>query len=129
MGKSKSGGRKTTSKSGLNPRKQALERAARAERNFPIPLYMWDFGQCDSKRCTGAFLSRQGYLQTMRVGQSFRGVVLSPLAKTAVSRADIDIVRETGSSVIDCSWGKKKEERTKEEVYCCIVFIIILLFY
>ena len=105
MGKSKSGGRKTTKKSGLNKRKQALERAAREQRAFPIPLYMWDFGQCDSKRCTGARLSRGGYLQTMRVGQSFRGVVLSPLAKIALSPADIDIVKSTGSSVIDCSWA------------------------
>ena len=105
MAKGKSGGRKTTTKSGLNKRKQALEKAARDKRDFPIPLYMWDFGQCDSKRCTGAKLSRGGYLQTMKVGQAFRGVVLSPLAKIALSPADVNIVQKTGSSVIDCSWA------------------------
>ena len=105
MPKGRAGGRKTTTKSGLNKRKQILEKVAREKRGFPIPLYMWDFGQCDSKRCTGARLSRGGYLQTMRVGQAFRGVVLSPLAKIALSPADVDIVRSTGSSVIDCSWA------------------------
>jgi pre-rRNA-processing protein TSR3 len=102
----KSGGRQGRTKTGgLNARKQALERAAREARGFPVPLYMWDFGQCDSKRCTGAKLSRSGYLTTMRVGQPFRGVVLSPMAKFAVSPADLDIVKTSGSSVIDCSWA------------------------
>lgn len=29
---------------------------------LPIKLYMWDFEQCDSKRCTGRKLERLGYL-------------------------------------------------------------------
>jgi pre-rRNA-processing protein TSR3 len=41
----------------------------------------------------------------MKVGQAFRGVVLSPLAKIALSPADVNIVQKTGSSVIDCSWA------------------------
>eukprot|EP00946_MAST-07B_sp_MAST-7B-sp1_P001813 g1813.t1 len=102
----RSGGRAGRTKTGgLNARKQALEKSAREERNFPVSLYMWDFGQCDSKRCTGAKLSRGGYLTTMRVGQPFRGVVLSPMAKFAVSPADLEIVKSSGSSVIDCSWA------------------------
>ena len=102
----KHGGRQgKAKKGGLNQRKQAIETAARKARAFPVSLYMWDFGQCDSKRCTGAKLSRGGYLKTMKVGQPFRGVVLSPMAQFAVSPADLDIVKQKGSSVIDCSWA------------------------
>ena len=39
-------------------------------------IVMQDFGQCDGKRCTGRKLCRLGYMKDMRVGQSFRGVVL-----------------------------------------------------
>jgi hypothetical protein len=30
---------------------------------FPIKLAMWDFGQCDAKRCTGQKLSRAGWIK------------------------------------------------------------------
>jgi pre-rRNA-processing protein TSR3 len=74
-----------------------------------LQLRMWDFQQCDSKRCTGRKLSRLGYVDTIRVGKSFRGLVLSPRGKGSVCKKDIDIIKSKGLSVIDCSWARLDE--------------------
>lgn len=57
-------------------------------RLFPVTLRMWDFQQCDSKRCTGRKLCRFGYVKSMKPGQHFRGLVLSPAGEHIVSPAD-----------------------------------------
>jgi pre-rRNA-processing protein TSR3 len=36
-----------------------------------------DFDQCDPRRCSGKKLSRLGLIHELKVGQKFRGVVLS----------------------------------------------------
>ncbi len=74
-----------------------------------LKLRMWDFSQCDPKRCTGARLSRRGILQSMPLRQPFRGIVLSPNGKISVSPSDKDILEENGISVIDCSWARLAE--------------------
>jgi len=74
-----------------------------------LSLRMWDFAQCDPKRCTGARLARKGIFKRMPLKQSFRGIVLSPEAKIPVSPADIDILEKSGMSLIDCSWARLKE--------------------
>ena len=82
---------------------------ARSRREFPVKLFMWDFGQCDAKRCTGRKLSRlgawgalavpcvavlsgawrrAGYVKTISVGTPFQGLVLSPAGEKAVSVED-----------------------------------------
>nr|CCA25371.1 conserved hypothetical protein [Albugo laibachii Nc14] len=80
-----------------------------SRRSFPVKLFMWDYEQCDAKRCTGRKLCRLQYMRSMRPGQSFRGLVLSPNTKTVLSAADRNLVESTGISVIDCSWAKLSE--------------------
>jgi len=74
-----------------------------------LRLRMWDFQQCDPKRCTGAKLARRGIFERMPLKQSFRGIVLSPKAKIPVSPADLEIVEKSGISLIDCSWARLQE--------------------
>ena len=74
-----------------------------------LRLRMWDFSQCDPKRCTGARLARRGIFQSMPLKQPFRGLVLSPNGNISVSPADVDILEQFGLSVIDCSWARLAE--------------------
>uniref|UniRef100_M4BTS6 18S rRNA aminocarboxypropyltransferase n=1 Tax=Hyaloperonospora arabidopsidis (strain Emoy2) TaxID=559515 RepID=M4BTS6_HYAAE len=83
--------------------------ASYRRRAFPLTLRMWDFQQCDAKRCTGRKLCRLGYIKSMKPGMHFRGLVLSPAGEQAVSAADRELVMGTGISVIDCSWAKVQE--------------------
>jgi pre-rRNA-processing protein TSR3 len=86
----------------------ATRRRQRRE-SMPVKLLMWDFDQCDPNRCTGRKLARMGYMKEMKLGCPFRGLVLSPNAEKAVSRADKELVDALGISVIDCSWARLSE--------------------
>ena len=44
--------------------------------NFPIKLTMWDFGQCDVKKCTGRKLERLNCLKTLKLTQASQGIIL-----------------------------------------------------
>ena len=59
-----------------------------------LQLRMWDFAQCDPKRCTGARLARRGVFRTMPLKQPFRGLVLSPNGTTSVSPSDRPILED-----------------------------------
>ena len=74
-----------------------------------LRLRMWDFSQCDPKRCTGARLARRGIFKSMPLKQPFRGLVLSPNGSESISPADSGILEEYGLSVIDCSWARLAE--------------------
>ncbi|CAH9072339.1 unnamed protein product [Cuscuta europaea] len=79
------------------------------EENTPRPsvqLAMWDFGQCDAKRCTGRKLARFGLLKELRVNSFFNGIALSPAGSHCISREDHVLIEQKGLAVVDCSWAR-----------------------
>ncbi|CAN1356500.1 18S rRNA aminocarboxypropyltransferase [Linum perenne] len=88
------------------PNGQAPEEEATAPK---IQLAMWDFGQCDAKRCTGRKLARFGFLkemQELRVSSGFGGIALSPVGTQCVSKEDHSLIQRKGMAVVDCSWAR-----------------------
>lgn len=71
-----------------------------------IQMGMWDFAQCDPKRCSGRKLCRLKVIEEFRVGQKFRGVILTPSGTRVISPADKEIVKQGGLAVVDCSWAE-----------------------
>jgi hypothetical protein len=68
--------------------------ASRANPLDGLELRMWDFAQCDPRRCTGAKLARRGVFRPMPLRRPFRGIVLSPNGTVSVSPADRPILDE-----------------------------------
>ncbi|XP_065874053.1 uncharacterized protein [Euphorbia lathyris] len=71
-----------------------------------VQLAMWDFGQCDAKKCTGRKLARFNLLKELRVNSGFGGIALSPVGSQCVSKDDYSLIKRRGLAVVDCSWAR-----------------------
>lgn len=71
-----------------------------------VPIYVYDEGQCDPKRCTAKKLVRLGLAVEVRdLRRSPKGcLVLDPAAEKAVSAEDKAPVQANGILVMDLSW-------------------------
>jgi hypothetical protein len=91
---------------------------ARAIRRAKLPrLAMWDFGQCDAKRCSGRKLARLGMCENLEVKVRFPGVVLTPTATELISPADRWVAlgeEERGGRSKTKKKKEKKEEKKKK---------------
>jgi hypothetical protein len=56
--------------------------------DLPCKLSMWDYRQCDPKRCSGRKLARHGLVAELRMNARFAGVALTPTADSTISPAD-----------------------------------------
>ncbi|KAA1120486.1 ribosome bioproteinsis protein tsr3 [Puccinia graminis f. sp. tritici] len=74
-----------------------------------FPVAMWDFDHCDPRKCTGKKLGRLGLMTELRVGQRFRGIVLSPEGTIPVSPGDLEQITKHGIAVVECSWARLEE--------------------
>ncbi|CAJ0916892.1 unnamed protein product, partial [Mesorhabditis belari] len=71
-----------------------------------VKLGMYDFNQCDPKRCSGRRLVRFGLIDEIRLGTRFPGLMLSPIGVSTLSPADRTFIEQNGLGVVDCSWNE-----------------------
>lgn len=71
-----------------------------------VPIYVYDEGQCDPKRCTAKKLVRLGIAKEVHdLRRVPRGcMVLDPASEKAVSAEDLRTVQSSGILVMDLSW-------------------------
>lgn len=71
-----------------------------------VRLGMWDFAQCDPKRCSGRRLVRVGIIAEFKLSFKFPGLILTPSGTRVISPADTTTMRACGLAVVDCSWAQ-----------------------
>eukprot|EP01083_Nonionella_stella_P067363 178135_1 len=94
-----------TLKYGLDDADNDMDNTDKIKMSLPR-IAMWDFGQCDARKCSGKRLERFGLCESLKIKQPFNGIILSPEGKQSVSPSDYDLIYQFGISVIDCSWAQ-----------------------
>lgn len=74
---------------------------------------IYNFNQCDSKKCSGYKLIKTNKATEVKPSRAFKGIVLSPQGTQTISPADREIIERFGIGVIDCSWNKLDETNFK----------------
>ena len=72
-------------------------------------IHFFAFSCIVGYRDSGSKLRRLGLAKSLRIGQTFKGVVLSSEAKIYISPADIELVEQFGIAGINCSWNRLQE--------------------
>lgn len=67
---------------------------------------IYEFGQCDPKRCSGHRLVRYKKVDSIPLRKGFSGILLSPNGKLSISPADREHIIKFGIGLIDCSWNQ-----------------------
>jgi pre-rRNA-processing protein TSR3 len=82
---------------------------------LPVNLYIVDYDECDSKKCTAKKIARFGFAKIMKFNMlPPNALLLDPTSEKAFSIADLKIAQSKGLVVIDCSW------RTAEDTFRAI---------
>uniref|UniRef100_A0A0N4ZKD9 18S rRNA aminocarboxypropyltransferase n=1 Tax=Parastrongyloides trichosuri TaxID=131310 RepID=A0A0N4ZKD9_PARTI len=77
-----------------------------SEFQMPCILRMFDYNQCDPKRCSGRKLMRFNLIELQKFTHKFPGLVLSPTGTSTLSPSDRDFIIQNGLAVVDCSWNE-----------------------
>lgn len=70
---------------------------------------IYEFGQCDPKRCSGHRMVNYKKVESISLKQYFNGILLSPNGEQSISPADREHILRFGIGLIDCSWNKIEE--------------------
>ncbi|KAF5141789.1 hypothetical protein AAJ76_6500012660 [Vairimorpha ceranae] len=71
-----------------------------------INKIIYEFDQCDPKRCSGRKLVKTGKIVSYPIKRYFNGIILSPNAVSVISPNDRFIIEKYGLGLIDCSWNQ-----------------------
>lgn len=71
-----------------------------------IKLFLWDYEQCDPKKCSGRRLINRKVVNCLHKNKIFKGIVLSSFGKKSISKEDLPLIEKYGLATIDCSWAK-----------------------
>lgn len=75
-------------------------------REVKIKKIIYEFGECDPKKCSGHRMVKYKSVLSRPVSSPFYGILLSPIGKKILSKKDKNKVLSSGIGLIDCSWNK-----------------------